>query len=340
MPRPVSLKEVADAAGVAKSTASYALKDSPLIKESTRAKVRAVAEKLGYHIDPTLSRALAKSRSGKRSNPGSTVVAYLTNCPSTFNEELFAAVQERATEVGLKAEQHFFDCKDTLSAKRTFQILAAKGIRAIVIGPLETPVDTLPVEWDRFACVVIGASLRNPHLHSVQKDLILETRESIGYLQAQGCKRIGFLIHAEFDSRKGNPVLSEVLRYRFQLLEDNNAQADKVRDAVFWYHGSNVADYAEWHKRFKPDSLVIDNPIDWLKGQHKGFDRLPKVFLYKHPKATDITGFTPEFTLLGRTAVDIVSNELAKRAYGIPKVPQRSLFTTEISVATEVGAPR
>ncbi len=60
--RPVTLADVARAAGVAKSTASYAFSDPGRLAADTTARVRAAAESLGYAGPSALGRALASGR--------------------------------------------------------------------------------------------------------------------------------------------------------------------------------------------------------------------------------------------------------------------------------------
>jgi DNA-binding LacI/PurR family transcriptional regulator len=57
----VTLEEVSTAAGVSKSTASRALCNEPNVKAETRARVRAIAEGLGY-VPNEAARALAARR--------------------------------------------------------------------------------------------------------------------------------------------------------------------------------------------------------------------------------------------------------------------------------------
>lgn len=60
--RPVTLADVARAAGVAKSTASYAFSDPGRLAAETTARVRAAADSLGYAGPSALGRALASGR--------------------------------------------------------------------------------------------------------------------------------------------------------------------------------------------------------------------------------------------------------------------------------------
>jgi len=59
----VTIKDVARAAGVSPSTVSRALNDSPLIREETKARIRRIAEELGYERNE-LARGLVMGASG------------------------------------------------------------------------------------------------------------------------------------------------------------------------------------------------------------------------------------------------------------------------------------
>ena len=59
----VTIQDVARVAGVSPSTVSRALNDSPLIREETKARIRAIAEELGYERNE-LARGLVKGASG------------------------------------------------------------------------------------------------------------------------------------------------------------------------------------------------------------------------------------------------------------------------------------
>ena len=59
----VTIKDVARVAGVSPSTVSRALNDSPLIREETKARIRRIAQELGYERNE-LARGLVKGASG------------------------------------------------------------------------------------------------------------------------------------------------------------------------------------------------------------------------------------------------------------------------------------
>jgi LacI family transcriptional regulator len=69
----VTLRHVAEAAGVSRATASRALKDNPMISSEVRRKVRSVAKKLGYTPDPEAQRLMSYLRGSRVSRFESTL---------------------------------------------------------------------------------------------------------------------------------------------------------------------------------------------------------------------------------------------------------------------------
>ncbi|NDG50841.1 MAG: LacI family DNA-binding transcriptional regulator [Rhodospirillales bacterium] len=89
------IEDVAQAAGVARSTAAMALRGSPRLREATILKVREAADLLGYVYD----RLAARLRSG-RSNTVGLLVCEITN---PFYAELTAGVQAALEGAGMAA---------------------------------------------------------------------------------------------------------------------------------------------------------------------------------------------------------------------------------------------
>ncbi|MDD5350078.1 MAG: LacI family DNA-binding transcriptional regulator, partial [Chthoniobacteraceae bacterium] len=77
----VTLRDVAAKAGVHHTTASRALKNDPRVCPETLAKIKAIAEQMGYTPDPMLSALNAyRNASGHSQNHGT--IAWLTNYPT------------------------------------------------------------------------------------------------------------------------------------------------------------------------------------------------------------------------------------------------------------------
>lgn len=71
------MQDVANAAGVARSTVSLALRNDRSIPPATRSRIFAAAEKLGYKTNPLVS-ALMAPLHARRNQQRHTVLAYVT----------------------------------------------------------------------------------------------------------------------------------------------------------------------------------------------------------------------------------------------------------------------
>ena len=90
MSTPATLQDVADRAGVHRSTVALALRDHPRIPEATRVRIKAVADQLGYRVNPFVA-ALMQSR-----RVGRTDVAPFVAVNNLFSEKYSSQPQINA----------------------------------------------------------------------------------------------------------------------------------------------------------------------------------------------------------------------------------------------------
>ncbi len=88
----VSIKDIAEAAGVSHSTVSRALSDSPLVKAETKARIRRLAQEMGYTPD-----AIARSLVTQRTQTIGIVVTTITD---PFVAEVVQGIEDTAHEHG------------------------------------------------------------------------------------------------------------------------------------------------------------------------------------------------------------------------------------------------
>jgi DNA-binding LacI/PurR family transcriptional regulator len=89
---PVSIKDIAKAAGVSHSTVSRALNDSPLVKAETKARIQRLSQQMGYSPD-----AIARSLVTQRTH---TVGVVATTITDPFVAEVVQGVEDAAQESG------------------------------------------------------------------------------------------------------------------------------------------------------------------------------------------------------------------------------------------------
>jgi DNA-binding LacI/PurR family transcriptional regulator len=86
----VSIKDIAQAAGVSHSTVSRALGDSPLVKDETKARIKRLAEEMGYSPD-----AIARSLVTQKTHTVGVVVTTITD---PFVAEVVQGIEDTAQE--------------------------------------------------------------------------------------------------------------------------------------------------------------------------------------------------------------------------------------------------
>jgi LacI family transcriptional regulator len=138
----ITLKDVAQAAGVATGTVSMVLNDSPLVAESTKARVQAVMRDLGYVYD----RAAGNLRS-KRSR---IVGVSMCNLINPYFADVTAAIQEALEDLGRVLV--LGNCAESVPRQLNFlQTLRQYRVEGVLLTPaISTPkshVEQL-IEWN------------------------------------------------------------------------------------------------------------------------------------------------------------------------------------------------
>ena len=124
MKKRVTIREIAEAAGVHFTTVGLALKGNPKVKAETRDKVQKIAKKMGYQPDPMLSALSSYRRSNQRKSYQSTI-AWLNNWPKRHDllenpefYEYFQGARIRAQELGYTLDEFWLHEKATIKKVR------------------------------------------------------------------------------------------------------------------------------------------------------------------------------------------------------------------------------
>ena len=182
---PTSIKDIARIAGVSHSTVSRALRDSPLIPAETAARIKKIAEELGYRAS-----AVARSLVTRKTEAIGVVV---TSIADPFNGEVVAGIEAVANEHGysviLATSQA--DPQREMAVARSFH---ERRVDGIVVASSRVGALYLPTLSEMEVPVVL---LNNQHpsefVRSVSIDNLDGARQVADHLIALGHTEIAYI---------------------------------------------------------------------------------------------------------------------------------------------------
>ena len=176
----VTLREVAEAAGVSISTVSRALSEPGRVAEPTRRRIRAVVAELGY----TPNRAASLLRSGRTGALG-LIVPDLEN---PYFSSITKGVQERALDLGLSVL--VADSDENMHREHELvEALSRQSDGLIICSPRNLQADL--ERLDGSLAVLVNAE--SPGVPSVTIDYADAMRRAVAHLRALGHRRIAYV---------------------------------------------------------------------------------------------------------------------------------------------------
>jgi DNA-binding LacI/PurR family transcriptional regulator len=179
---PVSMKDVARAAGVSEGTVSRALADSPRINRETRTRIQHLARRMGY-VPSAIARGLAVRRT-------STIGAIIMDISDPFIAKMMFSLDRQALARGYTIIMGTAgaDPKREMSAIRV--LLRQRVDAIIVIDPLVFDLSA-PQFPDIEVPLVRLNNMEYPR--SVGTDNVAAARAAVGHLLDLGHQRIAYI---------------------------------------------------------------------------------------------------------------------------------------------------
>jgi DNA-binding LacI/PurR family transcriptional regulator len=324
MPPSATLQNVAEKAGVHRSTVSLALRDNPRISKEVRKRVQRIARELGYRSNPLVT-ALMRSRRTKQATKD-VVLAYVTNYPTRYGwrpphhdrPDFFPGAAKRAAEMGYKLED-FWLSEPGMTPKRFAQILSSRGINGLLIGRLPPGQSSLELPWTQFSCVALGLTLKSPRLHHVAEDAFATATEAMNQCINAGHKRIGFVFSEPDDSpNTGDRYLGAYLRHQLSL-----RTADRLPICDYYPGPEFAKKFTDWMARNKPDAVLATHAEPIAKIYRDAGKNFPAnvrlVALVNDKLHHGFAGIHHDPAELGALAVDMLVGMMHRGETGVPK---------------------
>ncbi|MFI5022380.1 MAG: LacI family DNA-binding transcriptional regulator [Alphaproteobacteria bacterium] len=182
----LTLKDVAQEAGVSYQTVSRALNGSPEIKPGTRARVLAVAERLGYHPN-RLAGSLRTSRS-------KVIGLVMSDVENFFFAEVVSSVEAGARDRGYSVILAN-SAEDIERERLAVASLIERRVDGLIIAPAEGDHAYLARALPKsFPLVAINRMIESVPCSAVLTENEAGAKEAVQYLIARGHSRIGAVI--------------------------------------------------------------------------------------------------------------------------------------------------
>ncbi|MCB9452849.1 MAG: LacI family DNA-binding transcriptional regulator [Anaerolineaceae bacterium] len=197
---PVTLKDVAQKAGVSRSTVSRALNNTGRMTEETRNHIKTIAAEMGY-VPNFLAQSLHETRTR-------TIGVVITSISNPFISELVEGIEEVADNSGytiiLGASK--FDPEKEIKTILKFYQRRVDGI--IVQAAHLTNFDDRRLESIDIPIVLINDEINIGTYNNVSTDSRVEVKKAVNYLFSIGHRHIGYIgsslrMHSNRNRRMG-----------------------------------------------------------------------------------------------------------------------------------------
>ena len=318
------MKVIAAKAGVTQATVSMSLAGHPRISVETRARIQALARKLGYQPNPYISALMRLRRQGREPTHKPTLAlvgAFNTadgwsKHPALTIQQQRAGAMERAALRGYLPEE-FWLHRDGMSNERFSAMLHARGIQGVLISPLADGAAPPALQWEHFATVSLSVPLPSLTVTTVCNDHYFSSLQTVRECHRRGYRRIGL-------------VLRRVHQMRFQgrwqagtLIAPHLLSEVGLREPLFVDDMDDEVAIMRWLKREKPDVLISPAGEILLELLKRHGWRVPEDIGVAGLACTRLghpcSGVFQNGHLIGATAVDTLISLVERNERGLPE---------------------
>ncbi|WP_043586994.1 LacI family DNA-binding transcriptional regulator [Geminisphaera colitermitum] len=313
---PPTMQDVARAAGVHQTTVSRVLRNDPRITAEVQQRVRAAAEAVGYVPNPLLS-ALGTLRRQRAAAANQMALAYVLRADATHRTvgAHVAGAREAAARRGYKLEEFVLD--DDLREERLNQILTARNILGVILGPLPEAHGHFTLDWTQFCAVAIEYSFSEPAFDRVVTDSYATMNTVLAQCLRRGLGRVGIVLAQVVDERnEGLLCAAHALAVRRERKLAN------LPPLILPEWNADV--FENWMHKARPRVIVSSNTFlpqieVWLR---KSKLRVPRdiglVNLNVNPDIQPHAGICQDAPAIGAMATRLVIDKMNQNERGIP----------------------
>ena len=318
---------------------SYALRGHPRIATTTRARVVATAERLGYRPDPFLSAYMSARRTGL-THPWSNRLAFLTDFPSRdgWDDSPWA---QRTLDGAKEAARRRGYAVDVLwrpdlgpTVERAGAVLLHRGIRGVIVSPFPEGKRSYPLPWSEIAAIALDFSLADVAHHCVYHDTAGGVLRALDEVTRRGYRRPAIFMRQSDDLRSDSGWVGGYLDWHFRH------HRRPLPPLLFPSHLRDPAVFREWLHRVRPDCVLglrepfvpeILRELGPARGRPIGY-----LALNLQDPDPEWAGLLIDGRSAGRHAGELLIRQLETGALGPPASPVKLLVTSRWSDGTSL----
>ena len=320
-----TLKEIATHTGLSVAAVSMALRDHVSLPAATIARVKRAAQQLDYTPNPA-GTALAAHRQGLRVQRDFAVIALVSNWTRRDEwflresaQRLLAGATTRARAYGYEL-QHLWARDGGMTPARFSRVLTARGIRGVILAPLEHPAGRFDLDWEKFTVVTIERPVRYTHFHHIVPNYYADLRLAWDRLRERGYARIGLVIEGSLAER-----VTHQWEAAHAFEQSRVGLATQPVPTLVVGGADSRAVIGEWLRRHRPDA-VISRCNDVLAVAGATRLRVPRDLGYASLNVVDdvpnVSGILQHRDVMGAAAVDVLHSLLHRNHRGPHEISQ------------------
>jgi DNA-binding LacI/PurR family transcriptional regulator len=325
------MQDIADKAGVTKTTVSLALRGDRRISVKTRDRIKALAKEMGYRPNPMVATLMAQVQAGKGVSRGTTIGLLAPHgneqkgnlSPHGYVHHIYDGLRKRTHELGYGADV-IEPAEEHTSFESCVRVMAHRGIRGVILPPYLGAAKSFPAEFDcsSFAVVGLGESQQITGIHRVTHSQYRIAYGLVDRAIRRGYRKICMHMSPEMNVRTGNKYSGGF----FGALHDLS-DLPFCREQLLYTHGDKEP-FLRWVEEQKPDAILSQYPSDYDLLIEQGYsipDKMGFALVSTTESDAHISGCFHDPYVLASAAVDLVTAHLSRNETGKPIHPKTVL---------------